>query len=209
MSSADWIIDRGRRVLEVESLALNALQNLINESFVDAVRIIYQTNGRVIITGVGKSGLIGKKIAASFASLGTPAFFVHPVEALHGDLGMITHEDILLIICNSGETKEILDFVSYLLIIFPEIQLIALTGRSGSHLGKISAINIVTGVSKEADSFNLAPTASTLAALAVGDALAVTLADMKKFSRSIFKQFHPGGDIGDQLRSITTTASSQ
>lgn len=187
----------GRETLEIEAQALKALVKHVDQSFHRSCELILQTKGRVVIVGMGKSGHIGGKIAATLASTGTPAFFVHPGEASHGDLGMIMPEDLMLAISNSGETDEIL-------IILPIIKrmgvkLIALTGNRDSTLARQADAVLYCGVEKEACPLDLAPTASTTAALAMGDALAVALLKHRRFTREQFARAHPAGSLGRRL----------
>src|SRR5581483_2910478 len=187
----------GRETLEIEAQALKALVKHVDQSFHRSCELILQTKGRVVIVGMGKSGHIGGKIAATLASTGTPAFFVHPGEASHGDLGMIMPEDLMLAISNSGETDEVL-------IILPIIKrmgvkLIALTGNRDSTLARQADAVLYCGVEKEACPLDLAPTASTTAALAMGDALAVALLKHRRFTREQFARAHPAGSLGRRL----------
>ncbi|MBF0225416.1 MAG: KpsF/GutQ family sugar-phosphate isomerase [Desulfobacterales bacterium] len=191
------IIVQGREVLQIEADAILNLIKSLDENFVKAVDIIYNSKGRVVIAGIGKSGLVGKKIVATLNSTGTKSFFLHPVEAMHGDLGMVIPDDVFLAISNSGETEE-------LNILMRSIQkigckIIAFTGNKNSTLSKISDTVIDVSVEREACPFGLAPTASTTAVLAMGDALAVALIYKKDFKSSDFKKFHPGGTIGQRL----------
>ena len=186
-----------RRVIETEAAAVAALSARLDERFVQAVRLILDCRGRVVVSGMGKSGHIGRKIAATMASTGTPAFFVHPAEALHGDLGMITREDVLVALSHSGETEE-------LLRILPAVRrqgarLIAITGRTMSSLAREADAVLDAGVAEEACPLGLAPTASTTAALAFGDALAVALLDARGFGPEDFARSHPGGRLGLRL----------
>jgi arabinose-5-phosphate isomerase len=188
---------RARAVLTIEANAVTALAARIDAQFVRAIDMILQSRGRVIVSGVGKSGHIGRKIAATLASTGTPAYFVHPAEAAHGDLGMIQPDDVLIALSNSGSTEE-------LLVIVPFVKrmgagLIAMTGRADSPLAQLSDAHLDVGVAEEACSLNLAPTASTTAALAMGDALAVVLLDARGFSPEDFARSHPGGALGRRL----------
>jgi arabinose-5-phosphate isomerase len=187
----------GRETIEIEAQALTALAKRIDANFARACELILVTAGRVIVVGMGKSGHIGGKIAATLASTGTPAFFVHPGEASHGDLGMITPADTVLAISNSGETDEILTILP--IIKRMGAKLIALTGRSDSSLGRQADAILYAGVDKEACPLNLAPTASTTAALAVGDALAVALLKRRGFTREDFARSHPAGLLGRRL----------
>lgn len=188
---------RARQVLDIESAAVSALQSRIGEAFVAACRLIQNCTGRVVVTGMGKSGHIGDKIAATFASTGTPAFFLHAAEASHGDIGMITPADVLLALSNSGETAE-------LIAILPVVKrlgigLIALTGNPQSTLARAADVVLDVSVPKEACPLNLAPTASTTATLAMGDALAVALLDARGFTEEDFARSHPGGSLGRRL----------
>lgn len=187
----------GRETIELEAQALTALAKRIDANFARACELILATQGRVIVVGMGKSGHIGGKIAATLASTGTPAFFVHPGEASHGDLGMITPADTVLAISNSGETDEILTILP--IIKRMGAKLIALTGRTDSSLGRQADAILYAGVDKEACPLNLAPTASTTAALAVGDALAVALLKRRGFTREDFARSHPAGLLGRRL----------
>ncbi len=187
----------GRETIEIEAQALTALAKRIDANFARACELILATAGRVIVVGMGKSGHIGGKIAATLASTGTPAFFVHPGEASHGDLGMITPADTVIAISNSGETDEILTILP--IIKRMGAKLIALTGRSDSSLGRQADAILYAGVDKEACPLNLAPTASTTAALAVGDALAVALLKRRGFTREDFARSHPAGLLGRRL----------
>jgi len=189
--------EHGRDVVALEAKAVAALADRIDEGFVRACELILECKGRVIIVGVGKSGHIGGKIAATLASTGTPAFFVHPGEASHGDLGMITPEDIVLAISNSGESKEILTILP--IIKRMGVKLIALTGNTSSSLTRQADASLDVSVEKEACPMNLSPTASTTAALAMGDAIAVALLRSRNFTREDFASFHPGGLLGRRL----------
>lgn len=191
------LVARARQVLNIESAAVSALEARIGPAFVAACRLIQKCSGRVVVTGMGKSGHIGDKIAATLASTGTPSFFLHAAEASHGDIGMITHADVLLALSNSGETAE-------LLAILPVIKrlgvgLIALTGKPQSTLGRAADVVLDVSVPKEACPLNLAPTASTTATLAMGDALAVALLDARGFTEEDFARSHPGGSLGRRL----------
>jgi len=191
------LLDLAREVLSIETEGIAALIPKLDASFVQAVDLIYRAKGRVILTGVGKSGLVARKMVATFNSTGTPALFLHPVEAMHGDLGMVSKEDVVLALSNSGETKE-------LTILLPSFQrletpVIAFTGRPQSTLARHSRVVIDTGVPREACPLGLAPTASTTAMLAMGDALAVALLTKRGFKASDFRRFHPGGSLGERL----------
>jgi len=187
----------GRAVIELEAEALNALVPRLNEDFARACRLILDSPGRVVVTGMGKSGHIGGKIAATLASTGTPAFFVHPGEAQHGDLGMIQPQDVVIAISNSGETGEILTILP--IIKRMGAKLIALTGNPKSSLAQQADAHLDAGVAKEACPLNLAPTSSTTAALALGDALAVALLKTRNFTPEDFARSHPGGKLGRRL----------
>jgi arabinose-5-phosphate isomerase len=176
----------------------------VDKNFARAVDLIYKSKGRVIVTGIGKSGLIGKKIVATLTSTGTQALFLHPVEGLHGDLGIVTREDVLLALSNSGETRELIPIISSVRHIGAPI--IAFTGVLSSSLAKNSDIVIDVSVEKEACPFGLAPTSSSTAALAMGDALAIALIDKRKFREKDFYKFHPGGSLGVRLRATVRDA---
>ncbi|MDF1795931.1 MAG: KpsF/GutQ family sugar-phosphate isomerase [Coxiellaceae bacterium] len=187
----------GKAVIETEAKAVNALLSRIDEKFVQACQLLIDCQGRIVVTGMGKSGHIGGKIAATFASTGTPAFFVHPGEANHGDMGMITPKDVVLAISYSGESDEIQSFLP--LIHRFRIPLISLTGNPNSSLAKRSNVHIDVSVNKEACPLGLAPTASTTASLAMGDALAVALLEKRGFTAEDFALYHPAGSLGKRL----------
>ncbi len=187
----------GLAVLETESAAINALKQRINKDFVRACQYMLNCEGRVVVIGMGKSGHIGGKIAATLASTGTPAFFVHPGEASHGDLGMITAKDVVLALSNSGSTKEILTILPIIKRL--DVPLISMTGDASSALATAASVNIDVGVEKEACPLGLAPTASTTAALAMGDALAISLLEVRGFTSDDFARSHPGGKLGRRL----------
>jgi arabinose-5-phosphate isomerase len=189
--------ERAKRVLRIEADAVAALVNRIDEQFEMAVEMVLKWRGRVVVTGMGKSGLIGKKIAATLASTGTPALFLHPAEGIHGDLGMVTRGDTVIALSNSGETEEIALMLPSLKRL--GIKIIALTGNPESTLAKNSDVVIDIGVKEEACPLGLAPTASTTATLAMGDALAVVLLDQRGFKEEDFACFHPGGTLGKKL----------
>jgi len=191
------VLDLAREVLRIEAREVEALAARLDEHFVRAVALMLQCRGRVVVSGMGKSGHVGRKIASTLASTGTPSFFMHPAEASHGDLGMITGEDVVLALSNSGESGE-------LLAIVPQIKrtgarLISVTGNAGSELARESDVHLDASVSQEACPLGLAPTASTTAALALGDALAVALLDARGFSAEDFARAHPGGALGRRL----------
>ena len=187
----------GRQTLSIEAAAVADLLGRLNSDFSRAVELILLSHGRVIVSGMGKSGHIARKIAATMASTGTPAYFVHPAEASHGDLGMITRNDVLLALSNSGETDELLRIVP--LVKRSGARLISLTGNPQSTLAKEADVHLDAGVAQEACPLNLAPTASTTAALALGDALAVALLDARGFGPDDFARSHPGGSLGRRL----------
>lgn len=186
-----------RDVLEIEAKAITDLVGRLDASFSEAVRIVLGCRGRVVVSGIGKSGHIARKIASTLASTGTPAFFVHPAEASHGDLGMITRDDILIGLSNSGESAELLAIVP--LLKRQGAKLIALTGSPESSLAREADVHLYAGAEKEACPLDLAPTASTTAALALGDALAVALMHARGFTRDDFARSHPGGALGRRL----------
>jgi arabinose-5-phosphate isomerase len=184
-------------VIEIEAGAVAGLAARIDESFERACRLILDCAGRVVVTGMGKSGHVGGKIAATLASTGTPAFFVHPGEASHGDLGMVTRSDLVVAVSNSGETAEIVTILPLLKRL--GVPLITMTGNRRSSLGEASTVVLDVGVPEEACPLNLAPTASTTATLAMGDALAVALLESRGFTREDFALAHPGGTLGRRL----------
>ena len=186
-----------RRVLEIELEALELSKKSIDDQFLKAVDVIAKTKGRVVVLGIGKSGIIGRKISATLASTGTPSFFVHPVEALHGDLGMIMPGDVILAISFSGQTEEINKILPSLER--RKLTIIGMTGNAHSKLALMSDIHLTIHIEREACPYNLAPTASTTATLAVGDALALCLMKIKHFEKRDFAVFHPGGSLGKLL----------
>jgi arabinose-5-phosphate isomerase len=189
-----------KRVLRIESEAIAGLIERLDERFEKAVELLYACKGRVVVTGLGKSGLIGRKTAATFASIGTPSLFLHAAEALHGDLGMLTADDVLLGISSSGETEELVELVESVKRL--GIHIISLTANPRSTLAAASDIVLDIFVKEEACSLNLAPTASTAAALAMGDALAVSLLERRGFKQEDFAALHPGGRLGKKLRRV-------
>jgi arabinose-5-phosphate isomerase len=191
------IKQQAKDVLDIESEAILNLKESINGQFVEIVKEILNCPGRVIMTGMGKSGLIAKKLAATLASTGTPSFFLHPAEAIHGDLGMVTKDDIVIALSNSGETNEVLNIVPVIKRIGAKI--IAMTGGLDSTLAKNSDYLLNTGVKEEACPLDLAPTASTTATLALGDALAIALLEARDFKPEDFALYHPGGSLGKKL----------
>lgn len=193
----DDILDIAKRVLKIEADAVSALTEKLDSNFEKAIDIIYKSKGRVVVTGMGKSGLVGKKIAATLSSTGTPAFFMHPAEAGHGDLGMVTSDDVIIAISNSGETEELIG----LLPLFERfnVSLISMAGNSSSTLSKSADVAIDVSVKEEACPLGIVPTASTIAAMAMGDALAVALLTKRGFKEEDFAFFHPGGSLGKKL----------
>lgn len=186
-----------KQCLEDEAQALQELIPQLDENFDKAVNMIYNCKGKIIVTGVGKSGHIGAKIAATLSSTGTPAFFINPLDVFHGDLGVMTSDDIVLALSNSGQTDELLRFIP--MVLHMNIPIISMTGNENSLLAKYSNAHIKVWVKKEACPLNLAPTSSTTAALAMGDALAVALMEVRHFEPRDFAQFHPGGELGKRL----------
>jgi arabinose-5-phosphate isomerase len=191
------LIEIAKNVLSIEAESLQALKEKINEDFLKAVEIIHNSKGRVVVTGMGKSGLVGRKIAATLASTGTPSFFMHPAEASHGDLGMVTEDDVVIAISNSGETDEVLKLIPYLK--YFNVKIIALTGNPQSTLAKQADAVLDVSVKEEACPFGFIPTASTTATLAMGDALAVALIMRNGFKKEDFAFFHPGGSLGKRM----------
>lgn len=191
------LLARGQRVLAIEVAAVEALQSRLGQGFVAACQLLHDCRGRVVVTGMGKSGHIGNKIAATLASTGTPAFFLHPAEASHGDIGMITAQDVVLAISNSGETDELLTILPVIKRL--GVPLIAMTGRAQSTLAQAATTVLDVSVPEEACPLNLAPTASTTATLAMGDALAVAVLEARGFTQEDFARSHPGGSLGRRL----------
>ena len=187
----------GREVLNIEASAVQNLSARLDDNFLHALDVILQCKGRVIVSGMGKSGHIARKIAATMSSTGTPAYFVHPGEASHGDLGMITSEDVIIALSYSGESQELMTIVP--IIKRQGAKLISMTGNVSSNLALVADAHLNTAVDKEACPMNLAPTASTTAALAMGDALAIALLDAKGFGAEDFARSHPGGSLGRRL----------
>ncbi|MDP2755730.1 MAG: KpsF/GutQ family sugar-phosphate isomerase [Nitrospirota bacterium] len=191
------ILDIAKKVLKTEAEAVYALIEKLNSNFEKAVEIIYKSKGRVVVTGMGKSGLVGKKISATLSSTGTPAFFLHPAEASHGDLGMVTSDDVIIAISNSGETEEILGLIPFLKRF--DVNIISITGNPDSTLSKLADVTLDVSVKEEACPIGIVPTASTTAAMAMGDALAVALLLKRGFKEEDFAVFHPKGSIGKKL----------
>ncbi len=198
--SPEEILEQGRKVIEEEIRGLERLRDSLDESFVKAVEILYECEGKVILTGIGKSGHVARKIASTLASTGTPAHFLHPSEALHGDLGMIDKGDVVIAISNSGESGEVVALVPYIKML--GVPLIAITNRPGSTLAKYSDVHIFLNVEKEACPLQLAPTTSSTATLALGDAIAMTLLRLRGFTEKDFALRHPAGALGRKLRLV-------
>ncbi|HNU73681.1 MAG: Arabinose 5-phosphate isomerase KdsD [Deltaproteobacteria bacterium ADurb.BinA179] len=195
--NTEQIIELGREAVRTEIEGLEGVVSQLDESFARAVRIVAELKGKVILTGVGKSGIIARKIASTMVSIGTPAVFMHPVDGLHGDLGTIMPQDAAVVLSNSGNTHEIIDLLAPLKSL--GIPIIAITGNTESPLARQADVTLSCTVSREACNLGLAPTASTTAQLAVGDALAVVLSHIKGFDRDAFKLIHPAGELGKQL----------
>ena len=189
--------DYARQSIKDEAEAVMGLIPLLDDSFDEAVDLIYNCKGKIIVTGVGKSGHIGAKIAATFSSTGTPSFFINPLDVFHGDLGVMSHEDVVLAISKSGQTDELLRFIP--MVLHMQIPIIGMSGNPESLLAKYSTCHLNVAVEKEACPMNLAPTSSTMAQLAMGDALAIALIEKRNFQPRDFAQFHPGGELGKRL----------
>jgi arabinose-5-phosphate isomerase len=196
-ADGEAVLEEARRVLRMEGEAVTALADRVGEGFVEAVEAILCSSGRVIVSGVGKSGIVGRKIAATLTSTGTPATFLHPVEALHGDLGIVASGDVAILLSKSGESEELHGLLEYFRRI--GVVVVAITGRTDSTLGRHASIVIDAAVAEEACPHDLAPTTSTTAALALGDALAVALLRRRGFGREDFARLHPGGVLGRRL----------
>ena len=194
---ANDLLREARRVLQAESRAIDGLTERIGGNFVKAVEILAGARGRVIVSGIGKSGIIGRKIAATLTSTGTPATYLHPVEGLHGDLGLVGRNDVAILISKSGDTSELAGLIDYLIRL--GIPIVALTGHTESPLGKASSVALDCSVEEEACPLDLAPTTSTTATMAMGDALAVVLLEKKGFKAEDFARLHPGGALGRKL----------
>jgi arabinose-5-phosphate isomerase len=191
------LLARGKRVLDTEIAAIGAVRERLQESFVEACRLLHGCKGRVVVSGMGKSGHVGNKIAATLASTGTPAFFLHPAEAGHGDIGMITADDVFLALSNSGDTPELLTILPVIKRL--GIPIVVMTGRPLSTLAKAATVVLDVSVPEEACPHNLAPTASTTATLAMGDAIAVAILEARGFTQEDFARSHPGGILGKRL----------
>ena len=202
ISPSRTALDLAKQVLAIEAEAIQSLSARLGQSFLDAVALLLNCRGRVVVSGIGKSGHIARKIASTMASTGTPAYFVHPAEASHGDIGMIARNDILIALSNSGESEELLTILP--LLRRQGASLIAITGNADSSLAREADVHLDARVEKEACPLNLAPTASTTAALALGDALAVALLDAKGFGAEDFARSHPGGALGTLGRRLLT-----
>jgi arabinose-5-phosphate isomerase len=189
-----------KKVLRIEAAAILGLVDRLNGDFEKALDVLFQCRGRVIVTGMGKSGIVSRKIAATFSSTGTPAFFLHPAEAIHGDLGAIREDDVVVALSHSGETEELIRLFEAIRRI--GAKLIAITGSPASTLGRAADVTLDCGITKEACPMNLVPTASTTASLALGDALAMTLLVRKGFREEQFAAFHPGGKLGRKLLTV-------
>lgn len=191
---------QGKEVLKKEAASILKVEAQLGEEFIQAVEILFQCAGRVITTGMGKSGLICKKIAATLSSTGTPSFFMHPADAIHGDLGMIVKGDVVIAISHSGETEEIKQLIPFIQRFM--IKTVSITGKTDSTLARFSDVVLLARIEEEACPLNLAPTASTTVALALGDALAMTLIQKRGFRAEEFARFHPGGKLGKQLLKV-------
>jgi arabinose-5-phosphate isomerase len=197
MSDSEKLIGRGRRVLRTEAAAVAALEHRLGQDFAAACRLLLACSGRIVVTGMGKSGHVGNKIAATLASTGSPSFFLHPAEAIHGDIGMITAGDVVLAISNSGETDELLTILPVIKRL--DVPMVALTGSRDSTLSRYATVTLDISVPEEACPLNLAPTASTTATLAMGDALAIAVLEARGFTEEDFARSHPGGILGRRL----------
>lgn len=191
------VCEMGRAVIDIEAQMISSLKDRIDDNFAHACLLLHNCQGRIAVTGVGKSGHIGKKISATFASTGSPSFFIHPSEAKHGDIGMVTKRDVIVALSNSGESEEIISILPVIKRL--DIPLISLTGKPKSTLAKAANVNLDVSVEKEACPLGLAPTSSTTAALVMGDALAMALLDRRGFTAKDFALSHPGGTLGRRL----------
>lgn len=196
------ILSGGRRALEIEIAGVQNMAQRLGEDFVQAVRLIFGTKGKVVVTGMGKSGQVALKIASTLASTGTPAFFLHPAEAVHGDLGMVQEADIVLALSNSGQTDEVIRLLGSFRRV--GVKIISITGNPKSELARRVEVHLDASVAEEACPLGLAPTASTTAALAMGDALAVSLLNLRKFTPEDYALFHPGGSLGKKLVTLVS-----
>ncbi|MCD5412453.1 KpsF/GutQ family sugar-phosphate isomerase [Thermodesulfovibrionales bacterium] len=193
----DDIREIGKKVLKIEADAVSAMAERLDSHFESAVDIISRSRGRMVVTGIGKSGLVGKKVAATLSSTGTPAFFLHPAEASHGDIGMVTSDDIIIFVSNSGETEELIRLIPVLKRF--NVGMISMTGNHNSTLSKAADVTLDVSVKEEACPLGIVPTASTTAALAMGDAVAVALLVKRGLKKEDFALFHPGGNLGKKL----------
>ncbi len=200
MKNAGKMLDQARDVLDLEARSILELKDRLDKNFIKAVDLIYASKGRVVVTGMGKSGLICKKIAATFASTGTPSFFLHPADAIHGDLGMMVRGDIVLALSNSGETEEIKQLIPYIKRF--GLPMICISGNPKSTLAKNSDCFLDASIQKEACPFDLIPTVSTTVSLALGDALAIAILTKRGFREEDFAVFHPGGSLGRRLARV-------
>ncbi len=191
------VIEIGKRVIRIEASAVAELEKRIDENFAKVIELILNSSGKVIITGVGKSGIIARKIVATMNSTGTPALYLHPVDAIHGDLGVVREEDVVICISKSGDTSEVLRLIPILKRI--GVPIVSMVGNLNSQLARLSDYVLNVGVKEEACPYNLAPTASTTATLAMGDALAIALLEKRNFTKENFALFHPGGNLGKRL----------
>ncbi len=196
----DLTIATAKRVLEIEAKAVKSLVSRLDKNFTRSVDMILSTTGKVVVSGMGKSGIICQKIASTLASTGTPSFFLHPAEGVHGDLGMVMKNDILLAMSNSGETSELIKILPVVKRL--GVKMIAMTGKKGSTLARMSDVSLYVGVKEEACSLGLSPTASTTACLAMGDALAVALLERRGFKAEDFAALHPAGSLGRRLMKV-------
>ena len=195
--NVDDLLKEARRVLEVEARAIQAISLRIGENFIRAIEVLAGAEGRIIVSGIGKSGIIGRKIAATLTSTGSPATFLHPVEGLHGDLGIVGRRDVAILLSKSGDTAELAGLIDYLVRL--GVPIVALTGAKESSLGRAASVALDCSVAEEACPMDLAPTTSTTATLAMGDALAVVLLQRKGFKEEDFALLHPGGSLGRKL----------
>lgn len=193
-------IKTGRQVIDIEIKALNLLKNYISKDFVKVVNLLLKNKGKIIVSGIGKSGHIASKIASTLSSVGSPSFYIHPSEANHGDLGMLEKKDVVILISNSGETSELINLILYCKKL--GISIISITSEPNSTLSRESNLNLLIPKNIEACPLELAPTSSTTCTLALGDALAVTLLKKKKFTESDFRELHPGGKLGQMLSEV-------
>ncbi len=193
-------IKTGRQVIDIEIKALNLLKKYISKDFVKVVNLLFKNKGKIVVSGIGKSGHIASKIASTLSSVGSPSFYIHPSEANHGDLGMLEKKDAVILISNSGETSELINLILYCKKL--RIPIISITSELNSTLSRESTLNLLIPKSVEACPLELAPTSSTTCTLALGDALAVTLLKKKKFTESDFRELHPGGKLGQMLSEV-------